>query len=161
MVCILIWTEIRLTRVILRSCVGRGRNWNWNRGKVVGQTRKFDRLCSCGFECIFVCNLIFCFCVNNFCTWNVEKARLQAEAKAAQDAQRRAEAEAAAEAKRKRELDREAARQALLQVNYNRSKCRVITHNFLVLTHLLEHNTDRENCYNRWELPIPGRLGDA
>ncbi|XP_008450072.1 transcription factor GTE8 isoform X3 [Cucumis melo] len=45
-----------------------------------------------------------------------EKARLQAEAKAAQDAQRRAEAEAAAEAKRKRELDREAARQALLQI---------------------------------------------
>ncbi|XP_038899184.1 transcription factor GTE9-like isoform X2 [Benincasa hispida] len=45
-----------------------------------------------------------------------EKARLQAEAKAAQDAQRRAEAEAAAEARRKRELDREAARQALLQI---------------------------------------------
>ncbi|KAF8378140.1 hypothetical protein HHK36_029477 [Tetracentron sinense] len=42
-----------------------------------------------------------------------EKARLQAEAKAAEDAQRRAEAEAAAEAKRRRELEREAARQAL------------------------------------------------
>ncbi|XVF16246.1 hypothetical protein REPUB_Repub10bG0015000 [Reevesia pubescens] len=45
-----------------------------------------------------------------------EKARLQAEAKAAEDAQRRAEAEAAAEARRKRELEREAARQALLKM---------------------------------------------
>ncbi|OVA17561.1 Bromodomain [Macleaya cordata] len=45
-----------------------------------------------------------------------EKARLQAEAKAAEDARRQAEAEAAAEAKRKRELEREAARQALLQM---------------------------------------------
>lgn len=42
-----------------------------------------------------------------------EKARLQAEAKAAEEARRNAEAEAAAEAKRKRELEREAARQAL------------------------------------------------
>ncbi|OVA15377.1 Bromodomain [Macleaya cordata] len=42
-----------------------------------------------------------------------EKARLQAEAKAAEDARRQAEAEAAAEAKRRRELEREAARQAL------------------------------------------------
>lgn len=47
-----------------------------------------------------------------------EKARLQAEAKAAEEARRKAEAEAAAEAKRKRELEREAARQALLQVNW-------------------------------------------
>lgn len=46
-----------------------------------------------------------------------EKARLQAEAKAAEEVRRRAEAEAAAEAKRKRELEREAARQALLKVN--------------------------------------------
>ncbi|KAK6267196.1 hypothetical protein QUC31_018033 [Theobroma cacao] len=45
-----------------------------------------------------------------------EKARLQAEAKAAEDARRRAEAEAAAEARRKRELEREAARQALLKM---------------------------------------------
>ncbi|KAK1266770.1 Transcription factor GTE10 [Acorus gramineus] len=45
-----------------------------------------------------------------------EKARLQAEAKAAEDARRQAEAEAAAEAKRKRELEREAARQALLKI---------------------------------------------
>ncbi|KAF8390596.1 hypothetical protein HHK36_025123 [Tetracentron sinense] len=42
-----------------------------------------------------------------------EKARLQAEAEAAEDARRQAEAEAAAEAKRRRELEREAARQAL------------------------------------------------
>ncbi|KAA8540709.1 hypothetical protein F0562_024372 [Nyssa sinensis] len=42
-----------------------------------------------------------------------EKARLQAEAKAAEEARRKAEAEAAAEARRKRELEREAARQAL------------------------------------------------
>nr|XP_029122816.1 transcription factor GTE9 isoform X2 [Elaeis guineensis] len=45
-----------------------------------------------------------------------EKARLQAEAKAAEEARKQAEAEAAAEAKRKRELEREAARQALLQM---------------------------------------------
>ncbi|XP_038706553.1 transcription factor GTE8-like isoform X2 [Tripterygium wilfordii] len=45
-----------------------------------------------------------------------EKARLQAEAKAAEDARRRAEAEAVAEAKRQRELKREAARQALRQM---------------------------------------------
>ncbi|XP_030530806.1 transcription factor GTE8-like isoform X1 [Rhodamnia argentea] len=45
-----------------------------------------------------------------------EKARLQAEAKAAEEARRRAEAEALAEAKRKRELEREAARQALLKM---------------------------------------------
>ncbi|KAI3802539.1 hypothetical protein L1987_30673 [Smallanthus sonchifolius] len=42
-----------------------------------------------------------------------EKARLQAEARAAEEAKRKAELEAAAEAKRKRELEREAARQAL------------------------------------------------
>ncbi|KAL6143154.1 hypothetical protein ACLB2K_053849 [Fragaria x ananassa] len=45
-----------------------------------------------------------------------EKARLQAEAKAAEEARRKKEAEALAEAKRKRELEREAARQALLQM---------------------------------------------
>ncbi|XP_027101957.1 transcription factor GTE8-like isoform X2 [Coffea arabica] len=45
-----------------------------------------------------------------------EKARLQAEAKAAEDARRQAEEEAAAEARKKRELEREAARQALLQM---------------------------------------------
>ncbi|KAL7191746.1 hypothetical protein ACSBR2_023764 [Camellia fascicularis] len=42
-----------------------------------------------------------------------EKARLEAEAKAAEEARMKVEAEAAAEAKRKRELEREAARQAL------------------------------------------------
>ncbi|XAR50304.1 hypothetical protein NMG60_11004591 [Bertholletia excelsa] len=42
-----------------------------------------------------------------------EKARLQAEAKAAEEARKKAEAEAAAEARRKRELEREAARLAL------------------------------------------------
>ncbi|KAK4782513.1 hypothetical protein SAY86_016615 [Trapa natans] len=45
-----------------------------------------------------------------------EKARLQAEARAAEDARRQLEAEALAEAKRKRELEREAARQALLKM---------------------------------------------
>ncbi|CAK7328257.1 unnamed protein product [Dovyalis caffra] len=45
-----------------------------------------------------------------------EKARLLAEAKAAEDAQRQAEAAALAEARRKRELEREAARQALLKM---------------------------------------------
>lgn len=48
--------------------------------------------------------------------FSTEKARLQAEAKAAEDARRRAEAEAAVEARRKRELEREAARQALMKV---------------------------------------------
>ncbi|XP_062029109.1 transcription factor GTE10-like isoform X2 [Rosa rugosa] len=42
-----------------------------------------------------------------------EKARLQAEARAAEEARKKAEAEAAAEARRQRELEREAARQAL------------------------------------------------
>ncbi|KAI3512832.1 hypothetical protein L1887_20152 [Cichorium endivia] len=42
-----------------------------------------------------------------------EKARLEAEAKAAEEARRIAELEAVAEAKRKRELEREAARQAI------------------------------------------------
>ncbi|XP_059657315.1 transcription factor GTE10-like [Cornus florida] len=45
-----------------------------------------------------------------------EKARLQAEAKAAEEARRKADEEAAAEAKRKRELEREAARKALQQM---------------------------------------------
>ncbi|KAG9158958.1 hypothetical protein Leryth_013331 [Lithospermum erythrorhizon] len=45
-----------------------------------------------------------------------EKARLQAEAKAAEDARKRVEAKAATEAKRMRELEREAARQALLKM---------------------------------------------
>lgn len=45
-----------------------------------------------------------------------ERARLQAEAKAAEEARRQAEAEAAAEAKRQRELERAAAREALLQM---------------------------------------------
>ena len=45
-----------------------------------------------------------------------EKARLQAEAMAAEEVRRKAEAKAAAEAKRQRELEREAARQALIQV---------------------------------------------
>ncbi|XP_039164337.1 transcription factor GTE10-like [Eucalyptus grandis] len=42
-----------------------------------------------------------------------EKAKIQAEAKAAEEARKKAEAEAAAEAKRQRELERELARQAL------------------------------------------------
>lgn len=53
---------------------------------------------------------------SNIIIFYAERARLQAEAKAAEDARRRAEEEAAAEAKRKREQEREAARQALLQV---------------------------------------------
>ncbi|KAF9602934.1 hypothetical protein IFM89_032816 [Coptis chinensis] len=44
------------------------------------------------------------------------KARLLAEAKAAEDALRQAEVESAVEAKKKRELEREAARQALLKM---------------------------------------------
>lgn len=45
-----------------------------------------------------------------------EKARLQAEAKAAEVARKKAEAEALAESLRKREAEREAARMALQQV---------------------------------------------
>ncbi|CAN1153797.1 Transcription factor GTE9 [Linum perenne] len=45
-----------------------------------------------------------------------EKARLQAEAKAAEDARKQAEAAAAAEARQEREVEREAARQALLKI---------------------------------------------
>ncbi|XP_019414990.1 PREDICTED: transcription factor GTE10-like isoform X1 [Lupinus angustifolius] len=45
-----------------------------------------------------------------------EKARLQAEAKAAEEARKKAEAEAVAEAKRKREREREAARLALQKI---------------------------------------------
>lgn len=52
-----------------------------------------------------------------------EKARLQAEAKAAEEARRRAEAEAAAETRRKREVEREAARQALMKVNEQQITC--------------------------------------
>lgn len=77
----------------------------------------------CCFSGSFYKN-IFYFCVlliENHLLLLPEKARLQAEAKAAEDARRQAEAEAAAEAaaeaKRKRELEREAARQALLKVN--------------------------------------------
>lgn len=55
-----------------------------------------------------------------------EKERLQAEARAAEDARKRAEAEAAAEAKRKRELEREAARQALLKVRSTRFNVRMM-----------------------------------
>jgi hypothetical protein len=47
---------------------------------------------------------------------STEKARLQAEAKAAEDARKQAEEEAAAEVRRKIELEREAARHALTQV---------------------------------------------
>lgn len=59
--------------------------------------------------------LIVVFIYSLFYLLWAEKARLQAEAKAAEAARKRAEAEAAAEAKRKRELEREAARQALLK----------------------------------------------
>lgn len=48
---------------------------------------------------------------------SLEKARLQAEARAAEEARKKAEAEAAAEARRQRELEREAARQALQLVS--------------------------------------------
>ena len=59
---------------------------------------------------LFSCGIIFA--LQQFS----EKARLQAEAKAAEDARRKAEETAAAEARRKRELEREAARQALQKV---------------------------------------------
>lgn len=52
---------------------------------------------------------------------SLEKARLQAEARAAEEARKKAEAEAAAEARRQRELEREAARQALQLVSVDGS----------------------------------------
>ena len=61
--------------------------------------------------------LKFNLCKNLLFYRGTERAWLQAEAKAAEDARRQAEAEAAAEAKRKRELEREAARQALLKAS--------------------------------------------
>ncbi|KAJ4960647.1 hypothetical protein NE237_020557 [Protea cynaroides] len=79
-----------------------------------------------------------------------EKARLQAEAKAAEDARRQAEAEAAAEAKRRRELEREAARQALLKVIKNVSDLEErITLFFPLLSYLIEifwQPTDGKDC---------------
>lgn len=54
----------------------------------------------------------------------IEKARLQAEAKAAEAARKKAEEEAAAEARRKRELEREAARQAL-QMVIDKGACKI------------------------------------
>lgn len=83
-------------------------------------------------------------------TLGPEKARLQAEAKAAEEARQLAEAEAAAqaaaEAKRKRELEREAARQALLQA----SVCyeHKMVHMVFVLSFpaTLAYFADGENC---------------
>ncbi|XP_038974170.1 transcription factor GTE9-like [Phoenix dactylifera] len=71
-----------------------------------------------------------------------EKARLQAEAKAAEEARRRAEAEAAAEAKRKRELEREAARQALLKMEKTveiSNDCRILKDLEMLRTVPAEH----------------------
>ncbi|KAF6161373.1 hypothetical protein GIB67_009252 [Kingdonia uniflora] len=62
-----------------------------------------------------------------------EKARLQAEARAAEDARRKVEAEAAAEAKRKRELEREAAREAARQALQKMEKTVEINENFQFL----------------------------
>ncbi|MCL7042058.1 hypothetical protein MKW94_007475 [Papaver nudicaule] len=96
-----------------------------------------------------------------------EKARLQAEARAAEDAHRKADAEAAAEAaaeaKRKRDLEREAARQALLEME----KTVEINENSQFLEHLemlraapavhisssvdersQEHSPDGLGCFN-------------
>lgn len=71
-----------------------------------------------------LCGLGSSFHNSKFVNWETslelygsERARLQAEAKAAEDARKQAEAEAAAEARRKRELEREAARLALQQVS--------------------------------------------
>lgn len=71
-----------------------------------------------------------------------EKARLQSEAKAAEEARKRAEAEAAAEAKRKRELEREAARQALLKVERTveiNNDCRILKDLEMLRTIPTEH----------------------
>ena len=101
---------VRVKREIQRSFDVRGRTLRGGKEKV-----------PCKFQGLLVM-LVLLLISEHFClTLRSEKARLQAEAKAAEEAQRLAEAEAAAqaaaEAKRKRELEREAARQALLQAS--------------------------------------------
>lgn len=57
---------------------------------------------------------------DSFILWSIvmriEKVKLQAEARAAEEARKKAEEKAAADAKKKRDLERELARQALQQV---------------------------------------------
>ena len=104
----------RVKRGILRNYDLRERNLKGDKEKVW--------ICTSILKLLFVLHPEFVsirglnFHGNLFLSLFVEKARLQAEAKAAEEARRKAEAEAAAEAKRKRELEREAARQALQQV---------------------------------------------
>ena len=76
-----------------------------------------------------------------------EKARLQAEAKAAEDARMRVEAEAAAEIRRKRELEREAARQALLQASEHIIYCMYTA--LFVLGFVISNNIFWHSC--RWK----------
>lgn len=113
--------EIRVIRGILRNCGGRGRNLNCNERKVGDM---YLLLNSWALVVSLVIKLGCMVAFINLLNAMTEKARLQAEAKAAEDARRQAEAEAAAEAKRKRELEREAARQALLQVSCHILCCR-------------------------------------
>lgn len=107
----------------------------------------------------------------NFYFVLAERARLQAEAEAAEDARRQAEAEAAAEAaaesKRQREVEREAARQALLKVTLH-SKPLCITGSQTLWEESLKCSTtcfdfgaDGENCGDQRELAVPGGPRDA
>ena len=89
-----------------------------------------------------------------------EKARLQAEAKEAEEARRKAEAEAAAEAaieaKRKLELEREAAPKALLEVKKKLATnvgCYERRNEILIMI-MGEQQTDGEVGRNKRELKV-------
>lgn len=95
-----------------------------------------------------------------FLSTYAEKARLQAEAKAAGEARREAEAEAAAEAKKKRELEREAARQALLKVMTYPSWGQIrFDHLLLVQLVIVFFPIDGKDSWNQWEQSVYGRSG--
>jgi hypothetical protein len=114
----------------MRKCDEKGRSWNWRSLKVV--TLCFDMFCAYIYQLLFLDKVELRYkihlLIKHFFMMDPEKARLQAEAKAAEDARMRAEVEAAAEIRRKRELEREAARQALLQASEHIIYCMCIQH---------------------------------
>lgn len=118
----------------MRKCDGKGRSWNWRSLKVV--TLCFDMFCAYIFLLLFLDKVELRYKIHLLIKFMMdpEKARLQAEAKAAEDARMRAEAEAAAEIRRKRELEREAARQALLQASEHIIYCMYTALSSLVLS---------------------------
>lgn len=100
--------EIRVKKGILKSCSVSERSLKGRKEKVI-RDKDIMLAVSTIISYLVVLKLLLFM--------ETEKARLLAEAKAAEDARRQAEAQAAAEAKRQRELEREAARQALLKAS--------------------------------------------